>query len=201
MRTCSPHPPLSLRGGKSAGIWSFLHSLIILVETVIGSSYLLKSEALMSLIWNRYLTRLHEKMFTFWSYWTARWGWFERRSWRGWPFFHPLMRPVVLLNVVFLIVEKSKRVQQLVVERCNILPSGFNVLNKARNTGASSAIFKLYLKCTDWYNLNECAYQALHAQHPRCTSLGTRRSTRIWLVEERVDFRITSRIGWVKRMN
>jgi hypothetical protein len=25
IRACSPHPPFSLSGGKSDGIWSFLH--------------------------------------------------------------------------------------------------------------------------------------------------------------------------------
>lgn len=35
------------------------------VETVMGSSYLLKSEAEMSLIWNRNLTKLHFMMFYF----------------------------------------------------------------------------------------------------------------------------------------
>ena len=58
MSTCSPLPALSLRGGKSVGICSFLHSLMMLVETVMGSSYLLKSEAATSLSCSRNLTRL-----------------------------------------------------------------------------------------------------------------------------------------------
>lgn len=58
IKTCSPHPPLSFKGGNSQGICNFLHSLRILVDTVIGSSYLLKSDPEISLICRRYLTSL-----------------------------------------------------------------------------------------------------------------------------------------------
>lgn len=56
--TCSPQPALSLRGGKSHWIPIFLHSFIIVVDTVMGSSNLENSEDEMSFIWKSHLIRL-----------------------------------------------------------------------------------------------------------------------------------------------
>jgi len=38
MSTCSPAPDFNFSGGKSLGMPIFLHSLRMLVETVMGSS-------------------------------------------------------------------------------------------------------------------------------------------------------------------
>lgn len=56
--TCSPQPALSLRGGKSHWIPTFLHSLIIVVDTVMGSSNFENSEDEISLIWKSHLIKL-----------------------------------------------------------------------------------------------------------------------------------------------
>lgn len=50
------------------------------------------------------------------------------------------MMGVVLLNVLFLVVEQTKRVQQLLAEGCDVLAGCFDVLHRHRSTGAYSAI-------------------------------------------------------------
>lgn len=141
IRTWSPHPPLSLRGGKSQGICSFLHSVMILVDTVIGSSYLLKSEEEISLIWNRYFTRLHEGGFTFWNCWTVRWGWWEMQRRREWQVFLPWVYGVVLLEIIFFVIDEAEWVEQFFAESGCIFASGFEFLGGGGGTtGAYSLI-------------------------------------------------------------
>ncbi len=137
----------------------------MLLETVMGSSYLLKSEALTSLIWNRYLTRLSGGCVTSWSCRIVRWGWSGRRSWRDWPSCRPWVKPVVLLHIVLLVVQQPQRVQQFFIQRRDILSSGLDVLYRPASTGASSAISNLF-KCMDWYNSNPASNHPLMRSTP-----------------------------------
>lgn len=56
--TCYPHPGFSFKGANSQGIPTFLHSFIILVDTVIRSSNLEKSDE-MSFNWKSHFIKLN----------------------------------------------------------------------------------------------------------------------------------------------